>query len=352
MSGLGLGRDRWRIVESGVAAVAERDALGTTARLAIWPASSLRPAVGAVDRELSRLDLAASRFRADSEVSRLRAQDGRPVEISAGLAEAISVALAAAEWSGGLVDPTVGAAMIALGYDRDFVQVRERHWDHRPLSPAAVPGWAAVQLDGLRIRVPRGVLLDLGATAKGLGADWSARAAFAAGCAGGVLVSLGGDVAAAGDSPQGGWPILIADEHRQSARSTSCWSPTQLVRLTRGGLATSSTACRQWRRAGRTLHHIIDPRTGLPAAGPWRTVSTVAATCAEANAASTAAIILGADAACWLAARGIPARLVGRDGSVLRVGGWPAGEGGQVTPPADGWLRSGGELATESGVRR
>jgi FAD:protein FMN transferase len=352
MSGLGLGRDRWRIVESGVAAVAERDALGTTARLAIWPARSLRAAVGAVDRELRRLDLAASRFRADSEISAVHAQHGRPVEVSAGLAEAISVALAAAEWSGGLVDPTVGAAMIALGYDRDFVQVRARRWDQQPVSPETVPGWAAVRLDGLRVQVPPGVVLDLGATAKGLGADWSARAAFAASGPGGVLVSLGGDVAAAGDSPQGGWPILVADDHRQSPGSESRWSPTQLVRLTGGGLATSSIACRQWRRSGQTLHHIVDPRTGLPAAGPWRTVSTVAATCAEANAASTAAIILGADAPSWLAGRGIPARLVGRDGSVLRVGGWPAGEGGQVTPPGHGWLRPGGQLATASVARR
>ena len=274
-------------------------------------------------------------------------------QVSAGLAEAIGVALAAAEWSGGLVDPTVGAAMIALGYDRDFVQVRARRWDQRPISIEAVPGWAAVRLDGLRVQVSPGVVLDLGATAKGLGADWSASAAFAASGPGGVLVSLGGDVAAAGDSPHGGWPILVADDHRQSvAGSQTHSSPTQLVRLAGGGLATSSIACRQWRRSGRTLHHIVDPRTGLPAAGPWRTVSTVAATCAEANAASTAAIILGADAPRWLAERGIPARLVGRDGSVQRVGGWPASDGGQVTPPGYGWLRSGGQLATASGARR
>ena len=321
--------------------MAERDALGTTARLAIWPASSLRAAVGAVDRELRRLDLAASRFRADSEISGVHAQHGRPVEVSAGLAEAISVALAAAEWSGGLVDPTVGAAMIALGYDRDFVQVRARRCDQQPISAQAVPGWAAVRLDGLLVQVPPGVVLDLGATAKGLGADWSASAAFAASGPGGVLVSLGGDVAAAGDSPHGGWPILVADDHRQSQQSQGSqapWWPTQLVRLTGGGLATSSIACRQWQRSGRTLHHIVDPRTGLPAAGPWRTVSTVATTCAEANAASTAAIILGADAPSWLAERGIPARLVGRDGSVQRVGGWPASDGGQ--------------LVTASGARR
>src|SRR5271166_3826483 len=313
------GGPRWQVMGSGPTPVAERDALGTTARLAIWPASALRAAVGAVDRELDRLDRAASRFRADSEISFIHARHGAPTDISAELAEAIGVALAAARWSGGLVDPTVGASLIALGYDRDFVEVQSRAGPAQtPVLPRAT--WQSVRLDGLRVRVPAGVLLDLGATAKGLGADWSARAAFRAGGSGGVVVSLGGDVAAAGDSPHGGWPVLVADDHRQSVPG----SATQVVRLTGGGLATSSTTCRQWRRSGRTFHHILDPRTGLPAAGPWRTVSVAAATCADANAASTAAIICGDLAPQWLEAQGIPARLVGRDGTVMRVGGWPA----------------------------
>jgi thiamine biosynthesis lipoprotein len=106
-----------------------------------------------------------------------------------------------------------------------------------------------------------------------------------------------------------------------------------VVRLVTGALATSSTLCRQWRRGGRTLHHIVDPRTGLPAAGPWRTVSVAAANCAEANAASTAAIIAGNQAPAWLAAVGLPARLVARDGSVRLVGGWPATDEGLLDPP-------------------
>jgi FAD:protein FMN transferase len=346
------GRPRWRIVGSGLAAVAERDALGTTARLAVWPASSLRAAVGAVDRELERLDLAASRFRSDSEIFRVYAQQGEPADVSAGLAEAIGVALAAAQWSGGLVDPTIGAALIALGYDRDFVEVQS--WDEQDAPSPAVPpsSWLSVRLDGQRVQVPAGVLLDLGATAKGLGADWSARAAFAASECGGVVVSLGGDVAAAGDTPQGGWPVLVADDHRQSARSASGASATQVVRLTGGGLATSSIACRQWRRSGRTLHHIVDPRTGQPARGPWRTVSVAAATCADANAASTAAIVCGSTAPEWLDAQGIPARLVRHDGSVIQTGAWPPSDGGQLTPPEHRWLRLPDVAATEQGARR
>jgi FAD:protein FMN transferase len=326
------GRPVWRVDSQGSApvAVAERDALGTTARLAIWPAQSLRRAIGAVDRELERLDLAASRFRADSELSRIHRGDGRGVEVSAGLAEAVRVALTAAQWTGGLVDPTVGSALIALGYDRDFAELSARPWADQAITAAEIPGWQRVRLDGSLLHLPAGVRLDLGATAKGLGADWAARAAHQASEAGGVLVSLGGDMATVGDCPLGGWPVLVADDHRQPDWSSS--SATQLIRLTGGGLATSSILCRQWERSGQVLHHIVDPRTGLPASGPWRTVSVAAVTCASANAASTAAIIGGDTAPGWLAAHGLAARLVRHDGSVLHVGGWPAADDGQLDP--------------------
>ncbi len=334
------GGPRWRLATAEGVAVAERDALGTTARLAVWPPSALAAAIGAVDRELDRLDRAASRFRTDSEISRLHAAGGQPAEVSTTLAEAIGIALAAARWSGGLTDPTVGAALSALGYDRDFAQLRQHRWaETDPVRPASQgPAWGSVRLAGRRVQLPAGVMLDLGATAKGLGADWSAEAALRASGCGGVIVSLGGDVALAGDSPCGGWPVLIADDHRLRADSPPGRPATQLVRLCRGGLATSSITGRRWRRSGRWLHHIIDPRTGLPAAGPWRTVSVAAATCADANAASTAAIVAGSAAPQWLAGRAIPARLVGRDGSVLHVGGWPASDGGVLTPPEQRWL--------------
>lgn len=324
---------RWRVVSSAPAAVAERDALGTTVRIAVWPALALRAAVGAVDRELDRLDRAASRFRGDSEICQVHARPGEPVDISADLAEAVGVALAAARWSDGLVDPTIGAALVALGYDRDFIEVR-RDGDDAPGPVPPQPGWRCVRLDGQRLEVPAGVLLDLGATAKGLGADWAARAALAGGPRG-VVVSLGGDVAVAGESPRCGWPVLIADDHRQRCQATS----TQVVRLERGAVATSSIGCRQWRRAGQTLHHIIDPRTGRSAAGPWYTVSVGGPTCADANAASTAAIIRGESAPAWLDSRGIPARFVGRDARVVLAGGWPPARDAVLEPPATRWLR-------------
>lgn len=319
---------------SGRAAIAERDALGTTARLVTWPPQNLGRILGAVDTELARLDLEASRFREDSEISAIHRDGGGIHRVSEGLAEAIGVALAAARWTGGLVDPTVGGALCALGYDRDFAAIGAGQEVALPAA-APVPGWRSVRLDGRVVHLPAGVRLDLGATAKGLGADRAARAAFGAAGSGGVLVSLGGDIAVAGEAPHGGWPLLVADEHHQARQFEPGRAPAQVVRLAGGALATSSVTCRRWRRAGRQLHHILDPRTGYPARGPWRTVSVAAASCAEANAASTAAIIAGEQAAAWLKVQGLPSRLVAHDGSVLRCCGWPAADWGRLDgPPA------------------
>jgi FAD:protein FMN transferase len=327
-------------------AVADRDALGTTARLVVWPPENLPRLLAAVDRELALLDDQASRFRDDSEISALHQAGAGTYLISDGLAEAIGIALAAASWTRGLADPTIGTALISLGYDRDFAAIEPSMVAPPPVRDRA-PGWQAVRLSGRTLTVPAGVLLDLGATAKGLGADRAARAAYDAAGGGGVLVSLGGDVAVAGRPPAGGWPLLIADEHRQTravrnlaaaglpaAGHVADPAVAQQIRLGRGGLATSSVTCRQWLRAGQVMHHIIDPRTGLPAGGPWRTVSVAAASCAEANAASTAAIIAGDEAAGWLSEQRLPARLIGHDGTIALTGGWPEAEGGRLDPPA------------------
>jgi thiamine biosynthesis lipoprotein len=93
-----------------------------------------------------------------------------------------------------------------------------------------------------------------------------------------------------------------------------------------GGLATSGTTSRRWRRGGIELHHIIDPATGLPAQTPWAMVSVAAATCVEANAAATAALILGDSAPAWLDSLKLPARLVDISGGVQFAGGWRASE--------------------------
>jgi thiamine biosynthesis lipoprotein len=297
-------------------------ALGTTAVVVAADVEALLVAERAVRREIERIDRGCSRFRPDSDLSRVNASAGRWVEVGEACLEAVSVALRAALLTNGDVDPTVGAAMIGNGYDRDF---RAMPATGRVVTPAPGPGWRLVEVDpGVsRIRVPAGSALDLGATAKALAADRSARAAdrsarAAAGAAGGaVLVSLGGDIATAGPPPPGGWAVGVGDSHALDAPAD------ETVRLEGGGLATSGITVRRWQRGDLTLHHIVDPRTGLPAPEVWRTVSVAAAACVDANSAATAAIVRGDAAPGWLADLGLPARLVRRDGSVVRVAGWP-----------------------------
>jgi thiamine biosynthesis lipoprotein len=187
-----------------------------------------------------------------------------------------------------------------------------------------IPGWRSVTVDvaGGKLTVPAGVQLDLGATVKGWAADCSAaKIADRLGC--GVLVSLGGDTAVAGPPPtEAGWPIRVQDTTLPLEDTPD--GPSQVVSIRSGGLATSSTAARRWHHGGDVLHHILDPRTGLPAAPVWRTVSIAAATCADANTAATAAIIRGHRAPAWLASLNLPARLVSVDGAITTVANWPS----------------------------
>jgi thiamine biosynthesis lipoprotein len=292
-------------------------ALGTLVRLVVTDSRCLAGARSMLSEDLAAVDLACSRFRADSELCALRG--GHAQQVSPLLAEAIAVALRAAELTEGDVDPTVGAAMSAIGYDRDFEQIPATG-PALAVTVAAVPGWREVRLDGRRLSMPDGVRLDLGASAKAWAADRSAaRIAPRVGC--GVLVSLGGDIAVAGLAPDGGWRIRVQDVTASPGDPPD--GPYALIAIRDGGLATSSTAARRWRRGGDVLHHILDPRTRLPAESGWRTVSVAAGTCADANAASTAAIIRGRRALGWLASLGLPARLVDTTGAVFTVAGWP-----------------------------
>ncbi|MBV9098697.1 MAG: FAD:protein FMN transferase [Frankiaceae bacterium] len=297
-------------------------ALGTFAQLVVTDPVAVPAARAAVERVLADIDLAASRFRADSELSRLNASAGSWASVSPLLARALRVALDAAAWTDGVVDPTVGDALVRLGYDRTFADVAPVAGALRVVATPA-PGWRGVELDdaGLRARVPAGTRLDLGATAKALASDLAAAAAAeATGC--GVLVNLGGDIAVAGEPPPDGWPVAIEDVTDLSLPAADA-DPAHVVVIRDGGLATSSTRARRWRRGGVELHHLLDPRSGLPAAGPWRTVSVVASTCVLANTASTAAVILGDDAPGWLRERGFHARLIGTGGSCVYVNDWP-----------------------------
>jgi thiamine biosynthesis lipoprotein len=251
---------------------------------------------------------------------RLAAAAGRPAPVSPLLAGALAAALRVARATDGLVDPTVGRAVVDLGYDRDFATLDRDRPEPAVASPA--PGWWRVTLDPAtgQVLVPRGVLLDLGATAKAYAADRAAARIAGLGSLG-VLVSLGGDLATAGPGPDGGWLVGVGDDHRAAGPGDP------VVTVHSGALATSSVTGRRWRRAGRSLHHIVDPRTGNVPEPVWRTVSVTARSCVDANAAATAAIVRGRSAPDWLAGLGLAARLAGQDGTVVTVAGWPADGG-------------------------
>ena len=210
---------------------------------------------------LSSLDEACSRFRPDSELRKLeRSSRGRPVAVSPLLFEVLEVACAVAVKTAGTVDPTVGSAIISLGYDRDFDQIEEPGWSGRRHRPRPAPGWWRVELDPRErtVVVPSGIRIDVGATAKAWAADRAARTiAFRLG--GGALVNLGGDVAVAGPPPTGGWSVGIAEYCTTPGEAVD-----QVVAVHAGGLATSGTTARSWMHHGRRVHHIIDPWSGEP----------------------------------------------------------------------------------------
>lgn len=297
-------------------ASAKRAALGTTAQVVAHPSWALPDLLPIVDAEILALDLAASRFRQDSDLDQLNRSPDTEVVIGPLLAELLGLALHWARRSSGLVDPCVGAAVIANGYKGDFSSIPK----DGPGAVRQVPvglGWKSVEISGQTVRRPPGLVLDLGATAKAWGADRMASLTAQTGAS--VLVSLGGDLATGGPEPPGGWVVRVADDHESSSDS-----PGQTVRLRARAMATSSVTVRRWQRGGVELHHIIDPRTGAPAVGPWRTVSVAAALCSEANAAATSAIVAGDGAVEYLSNFGLPARLVSKDARALHLGGWTA----------------------------
>ncbi len=296
-------------------------ALGTSVVLRVSDPGALPAARERVEAELDAIDRACSRFRADSELSRLNARAGRPVHAGALLLEALEVALRAAELTDGDVDPTLGRALELAGYDRDW-QLLAPPAAGEPPPPAVRArvraGWRTGELDraAATVRLAQGIRLDLGATAKAWAADRAAAAVARGGC--GALVAIGGDIAVAGPAPAGGWLIRVTDDHRAPLSE-----PGQTISIADGGVATSSTAVRRWSHEGHTMHHIIDPASGAPVRGTWRTVSVAAASCTDANIAATAALVRGGRAPAWLAGQSLPARLVDAEGNVRTLGGWP-----------------------------
>jgi FAD:protein FMN transferase len=292
-------------------------ALGTNATVVSADRRVLPYAEELLRDQLVAIDEACSRFRADSELTAVNAAAGRAVRVGPLLLAAVDAALWAAEATDGLVDPTIGRSLVDLGYDRDFARLGVG-WGRAHVRIAPAGGWRCVRVDraAATLELPEGVALDLGATGKAFAADRAVRA-IAEATATGTLVSIGGDIATAGEAPRGGWPIRVTDDHRTLA------GVGQTISVGSGGLATSSTTVRRWRAGGAVRHHIVDPRSGLPAADVWRTASVAAATCLDANAASTAALLRGHEAPAWLERAGLDARLVAPDGRVRTTCGWP-----------------------------
>lgn len=266
-----------------------------------------------VSGELARLESCWTRFDASSE---LRVAEqlavGRWAPVSRTLAIALDRALRLADATAGAFDPTVGSCLLAIGYDRTFTAVDRD--SPRPVHPRASPGVGDLELDldGPALRLRRGTRLDLGGIGKGLAADLVVEGALDRG-ARSACVGVGGDVRVGGRAPAGGWEIQLADPGG---------GPQRTVAITTGALVTSTTAIRNWWRAGRRLHHIVDPGSGVPANTGVQAVIASAAETWWAEGIAKAALINGRDAGTRLmTACGVAGWIVADDGSWTDVGG-------------------------------
>ena len=268
-------------------------------------------------REITeRVSRAANRFDETSELSRLNV--ARAIDASDDFIALWRAADRAVTLTQGACNPAVLPALLAWGYDRDFDEI-----DHRDLAlqPQVGPAqWEGVHVDEVRGRVELddGVLLDLGSSAKAWTCDLIADTIAPLT---GVAVEIGGDVAVRGTSPDGGvWVIGLSD-------SLLVGPSGPRIGLAHGGVATSSRKIRQWRVNGERVNHVIDPATGRPVAGELAAVTVTAATCLEANAFSTAALVWGRrDSLSRISQHGWTARAVCEDGSVITAGSWPSEE--------------------------
>lgn len=250
-----------------------------------------------IEQLFEKWDRMFSRFRGDSELNLVNRSPACRLFVSAEFAEMVRSALAAAEQTGGAVDPTLGQAIEAAGYDRDFAALKD---DPRPREAGRPGSWRQIRVSGRLLHRPRGVAFDLNGVVKSAAVDRALAL-----IAGDGFVSAGGDIAARGGLdvalPAGGAARIVA-----------------------GALATSGTTSRSWRRGGATQHHLIDPRAGRPARSPWQQVTVCGTTCADADVAAKAAFLFGEDGPRWLDDRGLPGRFVTGAGDVLRNAAWSA----------------------------
>lgn len=269
--------------------------------------SRARRALAAVPGWFATWEAVLSRFRPSSELSRLNAAAGRVVRVSPVLWEVLQVALTVARRTGGLVTPTGLAALEAVGYDRSFTTLSATGPAPAPAPARALPAWQVIRCrPGPRsVLLPDGVRLDFGGVAKGWAADQAVRRLAATGPA---LVDAGGDIRVRG--PQAGgtpWPVGVADPRDPE-------HDLLLLALRRGGVATSGRDYRRWQRGGVWQHHILDPRTGQPAATDVLSATVVGPTALAAEAAAKVVLIRGSRAGiAWIETQPALAALVVRD---------------------------------------
>ena len=274
-------------------------AMGTQIELLV-EAAEATAALAAAEEEFHRLEALLSRFRADSELSRLNSNG----TLAAGpdLLRVVELALAATKRTGGRFDITVHEAVVAAGYDRSFELVPAV-----AAAPALSPvrHTAGVRVLGGVIRLDQDVRLDLGGIGKGYACE---RAAEILATAGPCLVNAGGDIA----TRAGAWTVSVE----------TAAEPLTLELSGSSALATSGRDLRRWHRGGRELHHLIDPATGLPSASDLLRATAVADDAIDAEVTAKALFLAGADPARAEADRlGIPALLVTQDGRTILAGG-------------------------------
>jgi thiamine biosynthesis lipoprotein len=257
----------------------------------------------AIERLFLDRDHRFSRFRDDSELTHVNEAEYRVIQVSPDFAAMLALALEAAVHSAGAVDPTLGEAIEAAGYDRDFASLEPRP---EPAWPGPGGRWRSIRLRGQILSRPPGLELDLNGVAKGHTVDEALALIEGDG-----FVSAGGDYAGRG------------------SRAVAL-PGGDAVQVTRGGLATSGRSRRRWLRGGVWQDHLIDPRTGSPASSPWLEVTVAAATCLQADVAAKAAYLLGADGPRWLDDRGLSGRFVEPDGRVVLSALWQQSLGEQA----------------------
>jgi thiamine biosynthesis lipoprotein len=255
-------------------------------------------AVDAIARRFATEERRFSRFRGDSEITRINRRAGRPTTISSTMGTVLRASLDAAQRTEGRFDPTVLHALEATGYDRDFDEILAgARGELHATEPCG--RWREIALDTGRVLLPPEVGIDLGGFAKGWTADAAAGDARATGIAW-IAVNAGGDLRVEGAAP----PLHVKVEDPEDPSATLV-----TLEMSTGALATTSVVKRSW---GPDAHHMIDPRTGRPAATDVLQATAWAPTCADAEVLAKEAVLLGSSAA---GAREVV--IVTRDGDVV-----------------------------------